>query len=88
MDEAGAEHWMCEVAASLVEIGDGEEAGPVAVAEPGELREDEPHPMGPFAASAELGQHLVQHRFLRIEKALQVAHRRSRLSERPARRSF
>ncbi|MNP51659.1 hypothetical protein D3C76_1460000 [compost metagenome] len=51
---------------------DREAPGHFAVTQPGELRENEPHPVTALVAGFEFGLDPVEHRVLRLDEALQV----------------
>ena len=63
---------MVQVGPRLVQGADREPFGRRAVAQAGRLREDEPHPMAGFAASAKLTADLIDHRVLSIDEPLQI----------------
>ena len=63
----------------IVEIGcgfftrtDGEPAGHVAMAQTGDLREDEPHPVALLPACAQFALHRFEYRLLGIHETLQI----------------
>ncbi len=72
LDEPGAEHRVGEVGAGLGEPGDGIPAGGLAVAETGDLGQDEPHPVAALAAGAQLGEGGGIRALLGPDEALEV----------------
>lgn len=70
--EARAEDGMLKIGAGFFERGDGEMARGGAEAEALNLWEDEPHPVGSFAAGGEFADDVVVNVGLRVEKTLQV----------------
>ena len=71
-DQPRSEQRMREIGACLGRVGDGVMLRHRAVAEPGDLREHEPHPVTGLASAAQLGKHLVVHGVLRLDETLQV----------------
>ena len=70
--EARAENGMLKIGAGFVERGKSEISRGGAEAEALDLRENEPHPVGSFAAGAEFAYDIIVNVVLRIEKTLQV----------------
>jgi hypothetical protein len=94
LDEPPSEGGMPCVGAGLLEAGDREALRHPAVAEPAELGEDEPHPVGALLAVPELGESLVVGLGLGVDEALQIeghvghrAVRRSAPRRRPGRQN-
>src|SRR5690606_23224304 len=78
LPEAWPEHRMGMVGTCLREVLDAVPPRHVAVAEATQLREHEPHPVAPLATGAELGEHVLVDRCLRVHEpgdARRVFHR-------------
>ena len=70
--QAHAQHRMCEVGARFIHATDAVVLRARADAEPGQLREYEPHPMTALAPRAQLGQRIRMDPALRLDEALQA----------------
>lgn len=70
--QAFAEDAMAEVGDGFLAGGDGELAGCGAAAEAGDLREDEPHPVGAFAAGPKFFEDVGVDGVLSLEEAVEV----------------
>src|SRR5215218_4236049 len=72
LDQPPAERGVSEVGPGLVQAGDREPLRHPAAPEPGDLREDEPHPVGALLAGPQLGERLVVGLGLGVEEPLEV----------------
>ena len=80
LDQPRPEHRVGHVGAGLAEVRQGEPLRHAAAAEPGELREHEPHPVRALLPLPQLGERLVVGLGLGVEEPLEVegiAHPRS-----------
>ncbi|MNQ63750.1 hypothetical protein D3C85_781430 [compost metagenome] len=70
--QPGTQQGVIKVGLRFFPGADGVASGHFAAAQPGKLRKDEPHPVTAFVAGIQFGLDPVEHRVLRLDKALQV----------------